>query len=72
MKTKTFKVTIRIDEENIAVKYPNFILNYENEQEFVRTWVRRIKGDGLDKLTLKVNGYDIKVTTDYEAENTLD
>tara|TARA_R110000824_G_scaffold250330_3_gene439100 strand:- start:189 stop:431 length:243 start_codon:yes stop_codon:yes gene_type:complete len=77
MKTKTFKVTIRVEPQTLADKYPNFIRNYENEQEFVRNWVKRTKSDGFAKdggaeLTLENWGYDISIITDYEAENTLD
>ena len=77
MKTKTFKVTIRVEPQALADKYPNFIHNYENEQEFVRNWVKRTKSDGFAEdggleLTLENWGYDINIVTDYEAENTLD
>jgi hypothetical protein len=72
MRTKTFKVTVRVEPNILADKYPNFQYNYDSAQEFVRRWVKRIEGDGFDKLTLGGWGYDIKVAEDYEAKNTLD
>ena len=61
MITKTFQVTVEVEPNILADKYPNFHYNYENAEEFVNTWVKRVEGDGLDELSLGANGYHIKV-----------
>ena len=61
---KTFKVTVEVEPNILADKYPNFHSNYENVEEFMNVWAKRVEGDGLDKLSLGANGYRIKVSED--------
>ena len=61
MKTKTFKVTVRAEPNVLADNYPNFHYNYEALVQGALRGMIQTLADGLDKLTIGENGYDIKV-----------
>jgi hypothetical protein len=61
---KTFIVRIEVDEEEVKQKYPNYRLNYDNPEQFIKAVVndlRFIAGVNMSKDGMKQWGYSIKV-----------
>ena len=61
---KTFIVRIEVDEEEVKQKYPNYRLNYDNPEQFIKAVVndlRFIAGVNMSKDGMKQWGCSIKV-----------
>jgi hypothetical protein len=61
---KTFIVRIEVDEEEVKQKYPNYRLNYDNPEQFIKAVVndlRFIAGVNMSKDGMKQWGYSIKL-----------
>lgn len=61
---KTFIVRIEVDEEEVKQKYPNYRLNYDNPERFIKAVandLRFIAGVNMSKDGMKQWGYSIKV-----------
>ncbi len=54
MKIYKYEMEILIDEANLPKKYPNFRINYENEQEFVHSIVAKKEENEYKKFGFSV------------------
>ena len=71
MKTFTLLIQVNISED-IENLYPNYSINYNDEEEFLDTIINEIETpielDGVPYNSLKTNGYEIKVLTRDESK----
>lgn len=61
---KTFIVRIEVDEEAVKQKYPNYRLNYDKPEQFIKAVandLRFIAGVNMTKDGMETWGYSIKV-----------
>lgn len=58
--TKQFILTIKVDEKNIARKYPNYKFNYNNPKRFINTIVKSLTENKLKKFgySITIKSYD--------------
>jgi hypothetical protein len=71
MVKKRFIVQIEVDEKNIAKKYPNYNLNWDNANDFIKGIMNDFKFDGdtnTSKDGIKEWGYSKKVIKEISME----
>ena len=58
--TKQFILTIKVDEKNIARKYPNYKFNWDNPKQFINNFTKNLTENKLKKFgySITIKSYD--------------